>query len=389
MNNFIFHNPTKVIFGPDRLNLLARETGVLGKNILLVTGVKSFVNSPQYNILSKQLACNFDVSHLSGISMNPDLEKIREGIELCKAKKISSIIAAGGGAVMDSAKAIGAGSMVDHDPWKFFTGKKSIKSSLPLICIPTTAGTGSEVNGGMAVTNREKSQKIGIGNRNLYPVCSFLDPALTYTLDRHQTFYGAVDIISHILEMYMSCDATSWDIQASFFEGILQNVLHSHRKILANPKEYGSRAQMMWAGSLALHGLLSAGMGKFHFLMHLLEHTLSVRINVPHGQGLAALLPGFLELQKKTNNSRVNRLNKTILPFVYNFSGKNYPCFSSFIKEWIRKNHCVTSMGELGFVKNDVKPILKDLLVLSKVCRYPELSSEYAETFVTYCLSDK
>jgi len=163
MRDFVFHNPTKVIFGRDTIKEIGDQTARYGKNVLLVYGQGSIKrNHIHSQVVQSLTAASISIIEHPGVRSNPVLNHVRQGIAVAKAKAVDAVVAVGGGSVMDTAKAIGAGVMVEHDVWKFFTAKKSIKKTLPVLCIPTLAASGSEMNGAMVVTNEAKKQKFAI-----------------------------------------------------------------------------------------------------------------------------------------------------------------------------------------------------------------------------------
>ncbi|HNC99780.1 MAG TPA: iron-containing alcohol dehydrogenase, partial [Myxococcota bacterium] len=201
MHNFVWHNPTKILFGRDTLPKIGAETAAWGRKVLLVSGQASLKRSGLHAQITHSLReAGLEIVEFSGARPNPLLSHARTGIALAKAEQIEVIVAAGGGSVLDTAKAIGAGAVVEHDVWKFFTGKKGIKGTLPVLTLPTLAASGSEMNSGMVLTNEETQEKFGFGHRLLFPKVSILDPQTTCTVPPDYTAYGAVDALSHALE---------------------------------------------------------------------------------------------------------------------------------------------------------------------------------------------
>jgi alcohol dehydrogenase YqhD (iron-dependent ADH family) len=183
MQNFVFHNPTKIIFGKDTISSIGSESAVFGKNALLVYGQKSIKRNGIYDQVVKSLQkAGMQIYEHSGVQSNPVLSHVQQGIDIAKKNQADVIVAVGGGSVIDSAKAIAAGAKVEHNVWKFFIGKKSIKEALPLTCVLTLAASGSEMNSGMVVTNEETQQKFGFANKHLFPKASILDPTATFSV---------------------------------------------------------------------------------------------------------------------------------------------------------------------------------------------------------------
>ncbi|MGW8288559.1 MAG: iron-containing alcohol dehydrogenase, partial [Desulfobulbales bacterium] len=272
MKNFVFHNPTKILFGKKTIPDIGTETAALGKKVLLIYGQGSIKKNTVYDQVTKSLReAGVAFFEHSGVQSNPVLSHVHQGIKLAKEKRVDVIVAAGGGSVIDSAKAIAAGALVEHDVWKFFTGKKSIKGALPVTCVLTLAASGSEMNSGMVITHEEKNQKFGFANKHLYPRVSILDPTATFSVSPEYTAYGAVDAIAHVLEFYFTTQEPYTPVQDYFMEGLVKSIMDSCDRVLQNLEDFDARADLMWAATLALNGLTGAGLGKVGFPMHLIE----------------------------------------------------------------------------------------------------------------------
>jgi alcohol dehydrogenase YqhD (iron-dependent ADH family) len=298
MKNFVFHNPTKILFGKGTIPSIGPETAALGKKALMVYGQGSIKKNTIYDQVTNSLQdASVTIVEHNGVQSNPVLSHVHQGIRLAKENKIDVIVAVGGGSVIDSAKAIAAGALVEHNVWKFFTGRKSIKDALPLSCVLTLAASGSEMNSGMVITNEETNQKFGFANKYLYPRLSILDPSATFSVSPEYTAYGAVDAIAHVLEFYFTNQEPYTPVQDYFMEGLVKSCIDSCNRVLKNLEDYDARADIMWAATLALNGLTGAGLGKVGFPMHMIEHSLSALYNVAHGAGLSVVIPGWMSYQ--------------------------------------------------------------------------------------------
>lgn len=386
MKNFVYQNRTKILFGEDKLSLIGDETTLFGRKVLLVTGCQHLRASGYYDTIKSSLSdSGAEVLELSGISTNPSLKLVREGINICKNQKVEVLCAAGGGSVIDTAKAIGAGSVVNHDVWKFFIGKKGVKSTLPLTCVSTLAGSGSDMNSGMVLTNEEKKQKIGIANKNLFPKVSILNPNCTLSTPADLTAFGAIDIISHLLEVYFTHSCQTAFIQDSLMEGLLLSTIESCNAVLADPTNYNHRANLMWAGSLALSGLTTAGVGKVGFTMHLIEHSVSALFDIPHGKGLAAIIPGWLKTQHIANPIRMEKLNLTLKNSKSSLTNTDSDSVE-FFHNWFQYLDCPTNLGELGITRQDIPHLVDNCLPLAKIWRMREFTQEKIEDLFLSCL---
>lgn len=293
MNNFTCTISTKIFFGKGQIMHLAKELERY-HSILLVYGGGSIKRHGLYQqvieILNHQ---SISYCELEGVQPNPRITSVREGINLCKENKVEFILALGSGSVIDCAKAISFGFFSETDPWNFFIGKTKIKNAIPLGTILTLAATGSEMNGYAVISNDETCEKLATGGDMVRPVFSILDPENTFTVSAIQTAAGVADIMSHVFEQYFSEVKDSF-LQDRLAEAILKTCIAFGPVALREPENYEARANLMWAGSLALNGLLSHGkIGDW--ATHEIEHQLSANYDLTHGVGLAILHPYWME----------------------------------------------------------------------------------------------
>jgi len=296
MNNFQFYNPTRVVFGQgmaDKTGELIQEHGA--RSVLLVYGGGSIKKSGLYDRIMEQLReKGIQVQELPGVEPNPRVTTVRKGIELCRAHNVDFILAVGGGSVIDAAKAIAVGVPYEGDVWDFFVHKATITSALPLGAVLTLAATGSEMNGNSVVSNWEEKAKRAFGSAHAFPKFCVLDPVLTYTVPRDQTVNGIVDMMSHVFEQYFS-KTENTPLQERLCESILQTVIETGEKALADLQDYTQRANLMWCGTMALNGgLISAGMTN-DWATHNIEHEVSAIYDIAHGAGLAILFPNWMK----------------------------------------------------------------------------------------------
>lgn len=302
MLDFTYMISTKILFGKNKIELLAEELKQLGHNLLFVYGRGSIRKTGVYESVTRMLTENSLVFHeLPGVQPNPRISSVRRGIQLCRKHDVDGIVAVGGGSVIDCAKTIAAGCYFGGDPWEMFVlGDSTIKKALPLGTVLTVAGTGSEMNGNAVISNEDTEQKLAIHHDLLRPRFSILDPTLTFSVPRDQTAAGVVDIFSHILEQYFSPTRDAY-VQNRLAEGLLRTCLHYGPLVVDMPTNYEARAQILWTSSLALNGLL--GYGKItDWATHGIEHAVSAAYDVTHGVGLAILTPAWMEyiLDKET-----------------------------------------------------------------------------------------
>jgi alcohol dehydrogenase YqhD (iron-dependent ADH family) len=292
MNNFIYHTPTKVFFGRGEIRSLPVQISPF-KRILLVTGKASVKKNNIFDQVVEQIKktdCEF--IELSGIKPNPSLESVYAGIDICKEKDIDLVLGLGGGSVIDASKAISAGARYDGDCWDFFIKKAVPRDALAIGCILTLAATGTETNGNAVITKQDNKRKLALSSPLLKPLFAILDPEYTYTVDRYNTAAGIVDIMAHIFEQYFS-HTHACDVQDRMAEALMSVCIKYAPVVLSEPDNYNARSNIMWAGTLALNGLIGTGK-QADWASHGIEHELSAIYDISHGAGLAIIIPHWM-----------------------------------------------------------------------------------------------
>ncbi len=308
MDSFVFHNPTKLIFGKGKLEALKTELPRGGK-ILLVYGGGSVKRNGIYQRIRSLLdEIDAEVHELPGVEPNPRLSTVHRGVEICRSKEIDFLLAVGGGSVIDCTKAIAVGAKYDGDVWEIITRKAVPEDALPLGTVLTHAATGSEMNHISVITNWETKEKIGWASPRVYPRFSILDPTHTLTVPKEQTVFGIVDMMSHALEEYFS-PASNVPLQERFVESILTTVIETAPKLVNDLENYEYRETVMLCGTMALNGVLNMGM-KGDWATHNLEHAVSAVYDIPHGAGLAILFPNWMRymVEKDTALTKFQQL---------------------------------------------------------------------------------
>jgi hypothetical protein len=295
------------------------------------------------------------------------------------------IVAVGGGSVIDSAKAIAAGSPADCDVWTFFSGKQVIKAALPVTAVLTLAATGSEMNAGMVVTNEETKEKFGFQNPLLFPKVSILDPETTFTVPPDYTAYGAADAVAHLLEAYMNTKDEDVPVQMDFMEGLIRNAMQSCERCLTDPRDYGGRAALMWTATLALNGLTVAGLGPTAFPMHMIEHSLSALYNVPHGAGLSVVMLGWLRWRLEQHPVRIARLGRRVFGLTGDADAAVAEQTVNALRDWFSKTGCPVTLAELKIPAEDIAEIAANALALANLWRLDEYSQERIEAVLRLC----
>ena len=290
LGNFTYSNPTKLYFGENALDNLSSELKNYGKNVLFCYGGGSIKKNGIYDNVVKILKeCGKVIIEDGGVMPNPTSEKLSDGCKKAREGKADFILAVGGGSVCDYAKAVSVSVHCNEDPWdKYYLRMEDVDNEIiPVGCVLTMVGTGSEMNGGSVITNHEQKLKIGhVFGDNVFPKFSILNPTFTYTLPKYQMVAGFYDIMSHILEQYFSGedDNTSDYIM----EGLLKSLIHSSRIAIDNPTDYEARSNIMWIATWALNTLVACGKTT-DWMVHMLGQSVGAYTDATHGMTLAAV----------------------------------------------------------------------------------------------------
>ncbi len=377
MDNFVLENPTKIIFGRDTISNLGRETAALGNNVLLVYGKGSIKKNGIYQEALQSLNdAGLNITLHGGVKSNPTVDFVRAGIKLAQQNKVDVIIAVGGGSVIDTSKAISAGAVVTHDVWKFFSGKKGITEPLPLGCVLTLAASGSEMNGGMVITNEEKGLKLGAGNKKLCPKFSILDPSATFSVPPDYTAYGVVDAIAHTLEFYFTCQGENTGVQDRFMEGLIINLMEAGDKVLLAPDDYNARANIMWCATMALNGWTSAGLGWVGFPMHLIEHAMSAKFDVPHGAGLSTVIPAWMKWRLTYDKAKLAQFGRRVFDIQTGNDEEAAKTGIDMLTTWFKHINSPTTLKGLGIPRSAIPEMAENSQTQAKIWRLREYNQE-------------
>ena len=293
MNNFEFLNPTKIIFGKGTQKEAGKYTAGYSKNVLVHYGSNYVKTSGLLQeILDVLEAEGIQYTELGGVVPNPRLKLVREGIALCREKKIDFILAVGGGSVIDSAKAIAAGVPYDGDVWDFYTSDKRPQSALSIGVVLTIPAAGSESSEGTVVTNEEGPDKCSFVSPLVFPRFAILNPEMCYTIPHAPAAAGGADILAHILERYFS-KVTHTDFSDRICEAAMKTLITNLPEALAQKTDYNTWAEVMWTGTIAHNGLLGKGKQE-DWASHAIEHEVSAIYDIAHGAGLAIIFPAWL-----------------------------------------------------------------------------------------------
>ena len=295
MDNFVFQNPTKILFGRGMENAVGAEVARHSRRILLHFGGGSIKTSGLYDRVAASLKqAGVEWVELGGVKPNPRLGLVHEGVKLCREQRLDFVLAVGGGSAIDSAKAIAMGAANDGEVWDYFVGKRELTRALPVATILTIPAAGSESSTASVITNEEGWIKRGFNSELLYPKFSVLNPELAFTLPAFQVGCGSADIMSHLMERYFTNSRNVAFIDR-LLEATMKTVIAQAPKVLAKPTDYDAWSELMWAGTIAHNNLLNTGrVGDWG--SHDIEHEISGIYDVAHGAGLAVVFPAWMKL---------------------------------------------------------------------------------------------
>lgn len=290
LGNFCYSNPTKLYFGENSLNFLIDELKAYGNNVQLIYGGGSVKKSGLYDeIINILKQCGKTIIEDGGVMPNPTVEKLYEGCNIAKENKVDLLLAVGGGSVCDYAKAVSVSTWCNEDPWdKYYLRMEDVDNKIiPVGCILTMVGTGSEMNGGAVITNHSQKLKIGhVFGENVFPKFSILNPKFTYTLPKYQMVSGIYDIMNHITEQYFSGDDDNTSDYIS--EGLMKSLINSSRIAIKEPENYEARSNIMWIATWALNTLIAKGKST-DWMVHMIGQSIGAYTDATHGMTLSAI----------------------------------------------------------------------------------------------------
>ena len=355
MLDFLYYTPTKVYFGLDAESHLGEAVKAENaKKVLVVYGGGSAVRSGLLDKVGSLLAAaGIKYLTLGGVKPNPRLSKVYEGIELAKKNDVDLLLAVGGGSVIDTCKAIGAGLRYDGDVWDLYTGKAICQGSAPVGCVLTLAATGSEMSNGSVITNDENMLKRSFDSN--YCPCKFaiMNPEHTYSLPSYQTASGCVDIIMHTMERYFSHEYMG--LTDAIAAAIIHTIMKYAKKALDVPADYEARANIMWAGSLSHNGLTGCGTNG-DWASHMIEHELGGMFDVAHGAGLSAIWGSWARYVMHNDISRFVQFAADIMHVdVAACASEEEAALKgvALMEEFFRSLNMPTSLHELGINTED------------------------------------
>lgn len=368
LGNFSYCNPTKLYFGEDSLNDLNTELPKYGKNVVLIYGGGSIKKNGIYDAVMEILKANGkEVAEIAGVMPNPTLAKLHEGVEIARKHNADFLLAVGGGSVCDYAKAVSVSVHCEEEPWEKYYVKFEEPSCeiVPVGCVLTMVGTGSEMNAGAVITNSETKQKIGhvFADEQIMPRFSILNPKYTYTLPKYQMVSGIYDIFNHICEQYFSGEDDNTSDYIS--EGLMRSVVHSSRIAVVNPEDYEARSNIMWTATWALNTLVAKGKST-DWMVHMLGQAVGGYTNATHGMTLAAVSLPYYRYIMPYGLEKFKRFAVNV--WDVNPEGKSDAEIAeeglAAMESWMKEIGLVMNITELGATEEMIEGIADVTIVL-------------------------
>lgn len=388
LGNFTYCNPTRLYFGEDSLSNLSTELKKYGQNVVLIYGGGSIKKNGIYDevmtILKEE---GKNVAEIAGVMPNPTLEKLYEGVAIARNHKVDLLLAVGGGSVCDYAKAVSVSVNCEEDPWEkyYLKFEEPACEIIPVGCVLTMVGTGSEMNAGAVITNHDAKLKIGhvFADEKIMPRFSILNPKYTLTLPRYQMVSGIYDIFNHICEQYFSGEDDNTSDYIS--EGLMKSVIHSSRIANKNPQDYEARSNIMWSATWALNTLVAKAKST-DWMVHMLGQSVGACTDATHGMTLAAVSLPYYRHIMPYGLAKFVRFAKNV--WDVDATGKTEEQIASeglvAMENWMKELGLVLNITELGATKDMIPDLVKATIVMPggyKVLDAHEIEQIFRESF--------
>ena len=360
LGSFVYHNPTKLFFGENAIEYLNGELPKYGKVVQLIYGGGSIKKNGVYDAVVRILKANGKtIVEDGGVMPNPTVEKLKEGVRIARENKVDLLLAVGGGSCCDYAKAVSVSVYTDEDPWEkyFVRFEEPTCEIVPVGCILTMAGTGSEMNGGSVITNHAQKLKIGhVFGDEVMPKFSVLDPTYTFSLPKRQMIAGIYDIFNHICEQYFSGEDDN--VSDSIAEGLMRSVVKNSLAAVANPENYEARSNIMWAATWALNTLISCGKTT-DWMVHMLGQAVGAYTDQTHGMTLAAVSLPYYRMILPFGEKKFARFATEV--WGISAEGKTDRALAeaglSAMESWMREIGVTMNLTELGVTRDMIEGI--------------------------------
>ncbi len=358
MHNFEYRNPVKIVFGKGTIGKLS---GLIAKDkkILLAYGGGSIKKNGVYDQVIDALQ-GYSVVEFAGIEPNPQYDTCMRAVKVVNDQNIDFILSVGGGSVLDAVKFIAVAARFEGpEPWDILTKNARTRSAVPLGCVLTLPATGSEMNTNAVISRRETGEKLAFSSEQVYPVFSILDPETTYSLPASQVANGVVDAFVHVMEQYMTYDVNS-PVQDRFAEGILKTLIEEGQKVMQDPKNYEVRANIMWASTMALNGLIGQGVPQ-DWATHMIGHELTALYNIDHAKTLAIIMPAMWKHRRQQKGAKLAQYARRVWGVQTADDNEAIDAAIQKTIDFFRSLDVPTTLGDVGLTPADCKKAVEQL----------------------------
>ena len=353
MNNFVFQNTTKLIFGKGQIARLAKELP-RDKKILVTFGGGSVKRNGVYDQVKAALE-GFDHLEFWGIEPNPKVETLRKAVEICKREGVGFLLAVGGGSTLDGTKLIAAAAMIQADAWDLVRNPKLYEGTLPFASVMTLPATGSEMNRGAVISNLATGEKYSF--YNTYPTFSVLDPEATYSLPAFQVACGLADTFVHVMEQYLTVAGCS-PLMDRWAEGVVQTIVEVAPKALADQKEYDAMATFMLSATMGLNGFVAMGVPQ-DWATHMIGHEITALTGTTHGQTLVMVLPGVMNVLREQKGAKIVQFGERVWGICEGSVEERIDRTIAATEEFFRSLGLATRLSELSIGEDVVEEIVR------------------------------
>ncbi len=353
MNNFVFQNPTKLIFGKGEIARLSKELPK-GKRILVTFGGGSVKTNGVYDQVKAALE-GFDHLEFWGIEPNPKVETLRKAVEICKREDVGFLLAVGGGSTLDGTKLIAAAAKIEADAWELVCNPKLYEGTLPFASVMTLPATGSEMNRGAVISNVATGEKYAF--YNTFPVFSILDPEATFSLPKFQVACGLADTFVHVMEQYLTIAECS-PLMDRWAEGVVQTVVEVAPRALADQKEYDAMATYMLSATMGLNGFVAMGVPQ-DWATHMIGHEITALKGVTHGQTLVVVLPGVMNVMREQKGAKIVQFGERVWGIKGGSVDERIDRTIAATEEFFRSLGLATRLSELSIGEDVVEEIVR------------------------------
>lgn len=352
MNNFVFQNPTKLIFGKGQIARLA-EVLPRDKKILVTFGGGSVKHNGVYDQVKAALE-GFDYLEFWGIEPNPKVETLRKAVEICKKEGVGFLLAVGGGSTLDGTKLISAAAVVEADAWELVLNPKLYAGTLPFASVMTLPATGSEMNRGAVISCIATGEKYSF--YNTYPTFSILDPEATFSLPKFQVACGLADTFVHVMEQYLTVAGCS-PLMDRWAEGVVQTIVEVAPKALADSKEYDAMATFMLSATMGLNGFVAMGVPQ-DWATHMIGHEITALCGTTHGQTLVMVLPGVMNVLREQKGDKIVQFGERVWGMKDGSRDERIDRTIAATEEFFRSLGLATRLSELSIGEEVVEEIV-------------------------------